>query len=250
MLTKFFLVLFLFILFGFFEHFFPAQPNQSMRGRFRNVLLTSIYLFGGFFITYALYSFISIPAKPLPNYGTVVSILVLFAYIFVADFIFYWYHRAQHTFKSFWVIHELHHSDSELNATTSMRSYLFEYPLQFFLIAIPVGYFIGINSNFAPLLAVILTTWLLFTHTNIKLHLGPFSKFICGPQVHRIHHSNLPEHQDKNFAQFFPIIDVIFGTYYHPHKNEFPTTGTIELKSDAPLQTILLKPFRTWFKAN
>ena len=49
--------------------------------------------------------------------------------------------------------------------------------------------------------------------------------------MHCIHHSILDEHKDKNFAQFFPFIDVIFGTYFAPIKNEFPATGTEALRS-------------------
>ena len=30
---------------------------------------------------------------------------------------------------------------------------------------------------------------------------------------------------DKNFAAYFPIWDVLFGTYWHPRKGEFPPTG-------------------------
>jgi hypothetical protein len=29
----------------------------------------------------------------------------------------------------------------------------------------------------------------------------------------------------KNFVAFFPIWDILFGTYYHPARDEFPPTG-------------------------
>jgi sterol desaturase/sphingolipid hydroxylase (fatty acid hydroxylase superfamily) len=66
-----------------------------------------------------------------------------------------------------------------------------------------------------------------FNHANIRLRLGPLTPILCGPQYHRIHHSRLPEHQDKNFAALFPVIDMMFGTYHRPSRDEFPPTGLI-----------------------
>lgn len=71
---------------------------------------------------------------------------------------------------------------------------------------------------------------------------------IAGPQVHRIHHSNLLEHQGKNLAQFFPIFDILFGTYYHPGYNEFPGTGLSEKISNESVTEVLIKPFIIWAK--
>ncbi len=62
-------------------------------------------------------------------------------------------------------------------------------------------------------------------HMNVRLQVGKASLFFCSPQVHRIHHSRLPHHFDKNFAFVFPMWDVLFGTYYAPAKDEFPPTG-------------------------
>jgi sterol desaturase/sphingolipid hydroxylase (fatty acid hydroxylase superfamily) len=66
------------------------------------------------------------------------------------------------------------------------------------------------------------SAWTFLIHANLKLSLGPLSWLVDGPQVHRIHHSQLPQHFDRNFAAFFPIWDVLFGTYYHPARGEFP----------------------------
>jgi sterol desaturase/sphingolipid hydroxylase (fatty acid hydroxylase superfamily) len=44
---------------------------------------------------------------------------------------------------------------------------------------------------------------------------GWFGKYVVYPPTgHRVHHSALPEHRDKNFAGIFPIWDHLFGTYY------------------------------------
>jgi sterol desaturase/sphingolipid hydroxylase (fatty acid hydroxylase superfamily) len=67
--------------------------------------------------------------------------------------------------------------------------------------------------------------WGFVNHANLRLHLGPLTALVSNPQWHRIHHSISIEHRDKNFAAFFPVIDIMFGTYYRPHKHEYPATG-------------------------
>jgi len=64
---------------------------------------------------------------------------------------------------------------------------------------------------------------------------------------HRIHHSNLPEHMDKNFATMLPLWDILFGTYYHPKKEEWPSTGVAGVKVTSLRQAIIM-PFVTWGK--
>ena len=80
------------------------------------------------------------------------------------------------------------------------------------------GLVIGVAAGF-------LENFLTLSHMNVRWHVGWFSRIWCAPQVHRIHHSLEPQHIDKNFAFQFPMWDVIFGTYFHPRKGEFPATG-------------------------
>ncbi len=197
---RYFLILFLIIVLSVFEFLSPAEKNQTYFGKIRNITYITIYLLLGSFVTMLAYGLIA-PWIPPHEYVSSLSPLVaLIAYLFVMDFIFYWYHRAEHAYAPLWAVHELHHADSELNVTSSMRTHFLEYPLQFFIIAIPTTYLIKIDSSLLLPLLVIATTWLFFTHSNVRLHLGFLSKYICGPQVHRIHHSNQKIHEDKNFA--------------------------------------------------
>jgi sterol desaturase/sphingolipid hydroxylase (fatty acid hydroxylase superfamily) len=172
------------------------------------------------------------------TFGTLAS-------LFVGDFIFYWYHRAQHLYPSLWVIHELHHADTELNTTTSLRTYFLEHAIQTIIISFPLIYVFGASRS-AIISTPILVGFLFFTHANLRLDLGILTKIITGPQTHRIHHSIEEKHRDKNFAQFFPVIDIAFGTYYHPGRDEFPNTGTPMMKTNAPIGEVLLKPWSTW----
>jgi sterol desaturase/sphingolipid hydroxylase (fatty acid hydroxylase superfamily) len=45
------------------------------------------------------------------------------------------------------------------------------------------------------------------------------------PQSHRVHHAVDPRYHNENFADALPLFDILFGTYCHPGKDEFPATG-------------------------
>ncbi|TMH89489.1 MAG: sterol desaturase family protein [Betaproteobacteria bacterium] len=53
------------------------------------------------------------------------------------------------------------------------------------------------------------------THSMLPWRWGWFGKYVLySPIGHRIHHSALPEHKDKNLGFLFPVWDWMFGTYY------------------------------------
>ncbi len=240
------LVTMLYLVFTIFEFALPAQRGQSIWGRLRNLVYASLLILIG--ILFTLFITWLLPAPPvLPKQALAVSAFYIFIYAVLTDFIFYWYHRAEHTFRFMWAIHELHHSEAELNVTTSLRTYWFERPIQALLIVLPIRYFIGIDPLAAALLPLVLMLWLFFTHANLRLSLGWLTPVICGPQLHRIHHSALPEHLNKNFAQFFPVLDILFGTYYAPRPNEFPPTGLHGVDSNMQVMDVLVRPLSFWF---
>jgi sterol desaturase/sphingolipid hydroxylase (fatty acid hydroxylase superfamily) len=234
---------------GAVELLFPAQQGQSVAGRLRNFMLTVINVVVGMAVLGAVTMMFPLRRDLLQDRGIASSIALCVGYMFVFDFIFYWYHRLQHKWQAFWAVHELHHSDTELNTTSAMRSFWLEQPLQYVLITVPTLALVGVDAMSTNLLMFTMTGWLLISHANVRLKLGFLTPVICGPQVHRIHHSILPQHHDKNFANFFPIIDIVFGTYYKPEKDEFPPTGTESLKSDVSVLTALNGPFAVWLRS-
>jgi hypothetical protein len=43
-------------------------------------------------------------------------------------------------------------------------------------------------------------------------------------QVHRVHRSVDVEHHNRNFADWLPIFDIVFGTHRPPAREDFPET--------------------------
>jgi len=228
----------------------PAEPDQGMRGRARNLVYLLYFKVLGLGAMALWFAFGPPPAYLVFEAPAYTTWLLVLANLFVFDFLYYWYHRAQHRFQALWAIHELHHADTELNATTSYRTYWLEALVQLILVSTATHFlFGGLGAWHTDVVIGLTIFFLLFGHANLRLSLGPLSGVLCGPQVHRIHHSRIAEHQDRNFAQIFPLIDRIFGTYHAPRTGEFPPTGAQGLASDAPIIQALVQPLRIWASA-
>ena len=90
------------------------------------------------------------------------------------------------------------------------------------------------------------TVWSYVVHANVRIGFGRFWWVLSSPQYHRIHHSIEPEHRDKNFAVWFPIYDVLFGTAHRPKPGEFPETGVAGVEV-ATLSDAFMLPFDRWW---
>lgn len=164
----------------------------------------------------------------------------------VYDFFFYWWHRWQHTSTWLWEEHKLHHSDGNVNVTTTKRQHFLEVPLTSFFIGLPLALCFSFTPVTAVLTTALIRVWQFFIHANLRWPFGWLTLVFCGPQYHRIHHSIEPQHLNKNFAVWFPVWDVIFGTYYIPHRDEFPQTGVIGELPNPTWRHSLFGPFAAW----
>jgi sterol desaturase/sphingolipid hydroxylase (fatty acid hydroxylase superfamily) len=169
-------------------------------------------------------------------------------FLFILDFFYYWFHRSQHTFPWFWAQHKIHHSEFSLNITTGNRHHWLEEPIRVFLIWLPIGFLFQQKPVTIAWLWSSFLLWGYFIHMNLRLNMGPLTPVFCGPQLHRVHHSNLPQHQDKNFAAFFPVFDVLFGTYCKPERDEYPTTGLHDREDLNGLYRASAAPFLVWVR--
>ncbi len=132
------------------------------------------------------------------------------AMIVADDFVFYWYHRAQHRVRLFWGTHEGHHDSEEFNYSVGLRQPWFQpFALLFWIPLVYVGFdpvllllVNGANFAFQELL-----------HTKFIGRLGPFEWLFNTPSHHRVHHGSNPEYIDKNFGGIFIIWDRLFGTF-------------------------------------
>lgn len=236
------------------EWLYPAQTGQSLRDVGFNVLYTALFVV----LTNVLTPPLQGLTKPwIDQFGLAVPIafpdsfagqlLQALTFLFIYDFFYYWLHRAQHTWPLLWAQHKLHHSEFSLNVTTGNRHHWLEEPIRVFVVLLPIGLLFNQKPVTITWIWSVLLLWGYFIHLNLRLELGPLTRVLGGPQLHRIHHSDQPEHFDRNYAAFFPIFDILFGTYCAPKRGEFPTTGLSTRENLNGLARASLAPFHTWF---
>jgi sterol desaturase/sphingolipid hydroxylase (fatty acid hydroxylase superfamily) len=168
-----------------------------------------------------------------------VSVLI---FVVCLDLYRYSSHRLYHAVPFLWELHSFHHSAEALTFVTGARHHWIQRVME--NACFPV---LSIVFE-APDSLLILVGVIFFlpdgcAHLNVRLPLGRAITWVNSPQWHRIHHSVLPEHQNKNFASLLPLWDVVFGTAWIPRADEYPATGLVPGEK-CDLMTSLVWPFR------
>lgn len=238
------------------ELVFPAERGQSPAGRLLNARYSIVYAAFIFACGPAVIIFINAIGQAAgtgwidlsQGFGNSMpaQIAASFLIYLITDFYYYWLHRIQHTVPWLWDQHAVHHSDPELNVTTSVRHHWLEYLLQSVAIAVPMTVLFKLPAVTTWAISMTFAGWSFFIHSNLRIELGPLSWLLCGPQVHRLHHSRLAEHADKNFAAYFPVWDVVFGTWCPPRRGEFPPTGLHSGEHMRSAWLLSIWPLKKW----
>ena len=165
---------------------------------------------------------------PALDYHPLASFLI---YLVILDFAEYWRHRLSHTFRWWWALHGIHHSQRQMSFWTDSRNHLLDdliagvwFASLSLLIGVPPGQFIG--------LLIVLRLVENLSHANTRLGFGPLGDYlVVGPRYHRWHHAlDLPAEPrfacGCNFAILLPVWDILFGTLYLAR--ELPPTGIHE----------------------
>jgi sterol desaturase/sphingolipid hydroxylase (fatty acid hydroxylase superfamily) len=192
------------LLFGGLERYWPfihyrSTRWQRMGGNFAigigNTIATQIVLLG-----LSQYKLAATDLTLLP----IVQFLLLDAYM-------YGWHWLMHHTNWGWRLHQLHHSDREMNISTAYRFHVMEVLLSqtLKLALIWVGNF---SPNIVLLYDCCFAMSLLFHHSNWNLPMWvdrALSWFIVTPNYHRLHHSPSSQYQNANFASLLTIWDII-----------------------------------------
>ena len=248
-------VLVLSLIFYLPERLVPAEKDQATRRRLFNLaympfILALIFLLQGLFGPLYTYGLILtgggfLPALINPQSGIVGQLLFAVGFAFVWDVWQYWIHRWQHSNAFLWQTHKFHHTEVALNSTTQARHHASNY-LLYIIVYLPVFLLLGPQQPHFIAVFAMFRLWGFVNHANVRIDLGPLTPLVSGPQWHRIHHSVNSEHFNRNFAAFFPCIDILFGTYYAPRSGEYPRTG-LPPKEQAPdLREATVGPLVAW----
>lgn len=242
-------------LFAKFTHFLPVvgvvagltlvefvwpRERYSLRSRldglefaFVTALLAGLFVFPVQWLAGKLFG------GPLVTIAFLPAPVALLAGIVLLDFLKYWEHRFEHRFA--WPVHAVHHSPTELHAANTYAHPLAR-TIEAALIYIPAS-LIDFGSPAMPFLLVLFFNFQVQAlHSSTRLNLGPLRAVFVDNMAHRYHHSDNPEHFDKNFGVLLSIWDRIFGTWHEPKRGEELTLGVKEYPPAKSLTGFLLLP--------
>jgi sterol desaturase/sphingolipid hydroxylase (fatty acid hydroxylase superfamily) len=137
------------------------------------------------------------------------------AAVVILDLIIYLQHFMFHKTPVLWRLHQVHHTDLDIDVTTGIRFH----PVEIFIsMVIKIGAVaaFGFPAGAVLLFEVLLNATSLFNHANIRLPLPAdrvIRSFIVTPDMHRVHHSVVIKEFNSNFGFNLSWWDRIFKTY-------------------------------------
>jgi sterol desaturase/sphingolipid hydroxylase (fatty acid hydroxylase superfamily) len=183
---------------------------------------------------------------PLPWIAT-------FALLFLLDsFAGYWVHRLMHATPLLWRVHRVHHADTAVDVSTSLRNHPFE-----LLLTVPVSSLVVllVGAPVSAVLAVqtVVVAATIWQHADIALPRRVdrmLAAAIFTPRLHRLHHNPQRAIHDSNFGESIILWDWMFGTLNRSEGRRPVGLGDLERRPDhlldqiwSPLRPIPARPF-------
>jgi sterol desaturase/sphingolipid hydroxylase (fatty acid hydroxylase superfamily) len=150
-----------------------------------------------------------LPRLAIPYYLDIVVGVILL------DLAIYGQHVISHKVPLFWRLHQVHHSDRDIDATTGVRFH----PLE---IIASLFYKLAVIAVIGPLaisvvaFEIILNGSAVFNHANLKLPIWldkGLRTIIVTPDMHRVHHSVVIKETNSNYGFCLSFWDRLFKTY-------------------------------------
>ncbi len=135
--------------------------------------------------------------------------------VMLMDLFQYLLHVGSHYVPWWWRLHKIHHSDTSMDASTSLRHHPLETLLNAFVLVLLLA------AAGVPVYAILLYALLqqvhgLFCHANLAL--PPvvdrwLRLLVITPDMHLVHHSIRLDEGNSNFGMVFPWWDRLFRSY-------------------------------------
>jgi sterol desaturase/sphingolipid hydroxylase (fatty acid hydroxylase superfamily) len=173
------------------------------------------------------------------------------AFLLVVDFGQYWGHRLQHSVPVLWRIHSIHHTELEVDATTTARVH----PLQALvnIATATVALFLGLGGIVLGF-RTLKQAFSVASHTNIRVpaRLDRVLRWvIVTPSYHLVHHSSVDTETNSNYCSVFTFWDRLFGTYTEISRvGVGPGAFGLSTRQDMSrlgFWSLMMLPFRTGF---
>ena len=158
-------------------------------------------------------------------------------------------HWVQHRVRFLWRSHRVHHSDLDVDFTTSLRFHPFEAVFSTLVRILAVAA-LGVPVPGALVYEVGLNVSGTLSHANLPIpeRVDAILRWLLvTPDVHRVHHSAAPE-MEHNYGSVMTLWDRLFRTYQaQPEKGHLDMELGLRDQRDGNalhLFALLLLPFR------
>ena len=140
---------------------------------------------------------------------------IRFGLMFVAlDFLDYVYHWSMHHVPLFWRFHLVHHTDQDMDASTTVREHPGETLVRNGFLILWV-FTCGASMEILVLRQTVETVANILAHTSLRL--GERAARLLGavfitPNLHHVHHHHRMPYTNSNYGDVFSVWDRLFGT--------------------------------------
>lgn len=141
--------------------------------------------------------------------------LVVLLGVLALDLTDYARHRVSHALPWLWRLHRVHHTDAQVDITTSLRSHPIE-PIVRCLFDAAAIVALGIGPLTLATHAIVQIASLLFQHANVALPPALARRMAWltpTPDYHLVHHSRTRRQTDSNYGACLTLWDRLFGTF-------------------------------------
>ncbi len=152
--------------------------------------------------------------------------------IVALDFTIWAQHILFHRAPWLWRLHRMHHADLDYDVTTALRFHPGEIVLSV-LIKMAAVLALGAPAASVVIFEIVLNALAMFNHANAGLppRIEPLVRALfVTPDMHRVHHSDIPSETHSNFGFNLSIWDRLSGLY-----REAPAKGQIGMTIGLPI---------------
>jgi ornithine lipid hydroxylase len=135
--------------------------------------------------------------------------------LLLAEIGLYWKHRLAHEWPALWRFHAVHHSVTRLWFLNTGRFHLVD-TLTGLAVAMPLLLVSGAPADAMIMVSAVTAIVGILTHANVEMRCGVLNYVFNTPELHRWHHSKMPDEGNRNYGENLMLFDLMFGTFLLP----------------------------------
>lgn len=174
--------------------------------------------------------------------------------VVLIDLADYAFHRLTHHLPVLWRFHSIHHTDPDMDVSTTLRFHPVDLVLGNFWRA-GAAFLLGLPLWILAFREVLIFPLAFMQHARVKLPERlerTLGQVLVTPAIHRVHHSTVRAEHDRNYGGGLVWWDRLFGSFRAPeagHPAAFGLAGR-EGPAHQTIHGMLLVPFKANQKFN